>query len=382
MKICYISQYLPRVGGLELIVSDLASRLANEGHDIHVVTEQFGDTPENEVIDGVNIHRFKASKLRAPLAANWILAMYRKIKDVVKEHEIQVLHAHFAKTESVVATRVGKKFNLPVITTGHGSDLMFEFDGFCSTKWSRTWVKYGLEHSNYITTVSNALKQNAVKLGIDDKKIRVIHNWLDPGKYNLPSTSTITEIRKDLNWDSNIILTSRRLVKKNGVDLLIESMNQLDPELEAKLVIIGNGPEKEVLKTQAENVKIHDIEFIDFTDFPNYVKMLNACDLYVVPSRWEGFGMVVLEAWASGTPVIGTKVGGIPEIINDKVNGILVQAKPAELAKGMESVLQNSGYQSKLTRNATEKLNGYFTWPRARAEWLELYSEALGLNRT
>ncbi len=130
MKICYISQYLPRVGGLELIVSDLASRLAEEGHEIHVITEQFGDTPEDEVMDGVHVHRFKASKLRAPLAANWILAMYRKIKEVVNDHNIQLLHAHFAKTESVVAARVGRKLNLPVITTGHGSDLMFEFDGF------------------------------------------------------------------------------------------------------------------------------------------------------------------------------------------------------------------------------------------------------------
>jgi N-acetyl-alpha-D-glucosaminyl L-malate synthase BshA len=351
--------------------------LTAEGHDIHVVTEQFDDTPEDEVMDGVHVHRFKASKLRAPLAANWILAMYRKIKEVVNENNIQLLHAHFAKTESVVAARVGRKLNLPVITTGHGSDLMFDFDGFCSTKWSRTWVKYGLDHSNYITTVSNALKQNAVKLGIDEAKIRVIHNWLDPGKYKLPSGMTKDKIREDLNWDSKIILTSRRLVKKNGVDLLIDAMIELDPELDAKLVIIGDGPEKEALKAQAEKVTSHKIDFVDFTEFQNYVNMLNACDVYAVPSRWEGFGMVVLEAWAAGVPVVATEVGGIPEIIENGTNGVLVKPDPKDLANGLGSVLKDSQLYTKLTENAQLKLNNYFTWPRAREQWLALYCKAL-----
>jgi N-acetyl-alpha-D-glucosaminyl L-malate synthase BshA len=387
MKICYISQYLPRVGGLENIVSDLAQRLAGEGHEIHVVTEHFGDTLEEEVIDGVNVHRFKASEQRTPLASNWVLAMYRMVKNVVKEYNIQLLHAHFAKNESVVAVRVGKKLKLPVITTGHGSDLMFEFDGFCSTKWNRIWVKYGLEHSTYITTVSNALKQNAVKLGIDEKKIRVIHNWLGPEKYKLPDGSTKKEIRKSLGWDTNIVLTSRRLVKKNGVDLLIRAMNELKPGADVRLVIIGDGPEKEDLIAQADAVKAHNIDFVDFTDFQTYIKMLNACDVYVVPSRWEGFGMVVLEAWAAGVPVVGTRVGGIPEIIENEINGVLVKPDPKNLADGIDSVLQDVQYQDKLTRNARKRLEEYFTWPRAQKEWNELYTKALsgqvtGSNKT
>jgi len=302
--------------------------------------------------------------------------MYRKIKEVVREDNIQLLHAHFAKTESVVAARAGKRLNLPVITTGHGSDLMFDFDGFCSTKWSRTWVKYGLERSNYITTVSNALKLNAVKLGIDENKIEVIHNWLDPDKYKLPSGKTIDNIRENLNWDSKIILTSRRLVKKNGVDLLIAAVGELDPKLDAKLVIIGDGPEKETLKGQAKDLKAK-IDFVDFTDFQNYVNMLNACDVYVVPSRWEGFGMVVLEAWASGVPVVGTEVGGIPEIIENGVNGTLVEPNPKNISDGITSVLQDTKYQTKLTENARTKLTDYFTWPRAREQWIALYKKAI-----
>lgn len=381
MKICFVTQYLPRVGGLELIVSDLASRLAAEGNDIHVVTPHIEGTPGEETLDGVKVHRFKGSKRRVPLAADWILAMYRKIKETVNHHHIQLLHAHFAKTEAVVAVRVGKKYKVPVITTGHGSDLMFDYGGFCATKWSRSWVRYGLERSDFITTVSAALKQNALKLGIDESKIRVIHNWLDPAKYQLPQGITKAKARKELGWDSNIILTSRRLVKKNGVDLLVKAIEKLSPEPDTKLVVIGDGPEKAALETLAKRVKTHEVEFADFTGFEHYVKMLNACDVYVIPSRWEGFGMVILEAWAAKAPVVATRVGGIPEIIDDKVNGLLVQAKPAELAKGIGSVLQDPEYQPKLIQNATEKLNEYFTWSRARAEWLKLYSDALELNK-
>jgi glycosyltransferase involved in cell wall biosynthesis len=127
---------------------------------------------------------------------------------------------------------------------------------------------------------------------------------------------------------------------------------------------------------KADRVRGHDIDFIDFSDFDNYVKMLNACDLYVVPSRWEGFGMVVLEAWACGVPVIGTNVGGIPEIIEPGTNGALAEPEPDKLAGAIRSVIEDATTQAEFIKNARAKLEDYFTWSRARRQWMELYSEA------
>ena len=103
MRICMVSQYLPRVGGIERIVSSLATNLVKEGHEVHVVTPLLEDTNEEEQLDGVYIHRYKGAEIRYPLEADWLIAMLKRLKAVCIKYKIQVIHAHFAKNEGVIA---------------------------------------------------------------------------------------------------------------------------------------------------------------------------------------------------------------------------------------------------------------------------------------
>jgi N-acetyl-alpha-D-glucosaminyl L-malate synthase BshA len=375
-----VSQYLPKIGGIELVVSDLSQHLVKEGHEIHVVTPypvELNNSIEiemEETFKNVHIHRFIASKFHYPFSLNWIYAMYKKLKNIVETNKIEIIHAHFAKNEGIVSSRVGRKLGVPVITTAHGTDLMFEWGGNCETRWSRYWVKNALKNANMITTVSDALKQNAIQLGNDPNKIQVIHNWIDPSGFAIKKTRT--QLHQDLGWDNSnqkIILSSRRLVKKNGIDLLINAMKYLNQSNNLKLLVIGRGPEKNNLIEQSKKLNA-DIEFLDFVEYDQYIKMLNACDVYVVPSRWEGFGMVILEAMSAKTAVIGTNVGGIPEIIKNDKTGILVSPNSKSIAEGVKRLFKNKKLEKDIVENAYKKTTTYFSWPRAREQWLELYS--------
>jgi len=407
MNICMVSQYLPRVGGIENIVSDLSKRLAAEGHEIHVVAPAGPGSAPDGLLDGVHVHRFSGTNRRFPFRIDRILAMKRKIEEVSRRFHVDIIHAHFAKNEGLVSTFAGRKLGIPVITTCHGTDLMFSFGGICEKAWGRYWVRRALHRSNAVTTVSEALRRNAWRLGIEKGKVEVIHNWIDAAGF---AGGDREELRRELGIGDmtgngravRIILTARRLVPKNGVDLLVEAVRKLGNP--CRLLIIGEGPECPRLREQAarhegtgecdpsrrnfppagrrmeasvDTPQKNTVEFLGFRPFDEYVKYLRAADVLVIPSRWEGFGMAALEAMSARTPVIATNVGGLPEIIRHGENGILVEPDPQAIAAGIDSLLDDTELAERLTRAAFADVSERFSWERARNRYLGIYQRVL-----
>ena len=319
-----------------------------------------------------------------------------------KREEFDILHAHFAKNEGLVGSWAARKLALPLITTVHGSDIMGSWGGMCERSWSRFWVKRVLKRSFRLSAVSHFLKSEVVKHGIPEDKVRVIHNWIDPDVFSPspsppPSPSTAPgnteknsntetameqEHREDHESERKFqILCARRLVPKNGVDLLLGSLDQLEQSpLEGNyhVTILSGGPEKEKLQDMvAGKPYASEVEFPGPVSFQTYRTLLQQANVCVVPSRWEGFGMVILEAFAAETAVLATRVGGIPEIIGNEENGMLAGPGTSSIAEALIKLYQNPDLETRITENAAKHVRNYFHYARGIREWISYYESTI-----
>ena len=378
-----ISQYLPNIGGIENVVSDLSRRLVVEGHAVSLVAPCYQKTVpfngEAEELDGVRIYRFKTSR-GLPFGVDELKNMYSMVLTAHKREAFDILHAHFAKNEGLVGSWAAKKLALPLITTVHGSDIMDGWGGMCERKWSRFWVRKVLKRSFRLSAVSHFLKGEVVKHGILEDKVRVIHNWIDPDAFSSsPSSSTPPENHERAGKFQ--ILCARRLVKKNGVDLLLGSLEQLQQSAmkgDYHLSILSGGPEKEKLQGMvAGKPYASEVEFLGPVSFQSYRSLLLQADVCAVPSRWEGFGMVILEAFAAETPVVATRVGGIPEIIRNEENGMLTRVETSSIAEAIIKLHQDSDLKRRITENAAQQVRDHFHYRRGIREWMDYYKSTI-----
>jgi glycosyltransferase involved in cell wall biosynthesis len=389
MNICMISQYLPNLGGIENIVSDLARRLVRNGHQVSVIAPAYEGTlpyvDEPEELDGVRIYRFARSQ-GYPMGIDELGNMYSLILKANQRENFDIIHAHFAKNEGLVGNKAGKKLGIPTVTTVHGSDIMDTWGGMCESAWSRFWVRKVLKDSTHLSTVSHFLKDEVVKHGVPGEKVRVIHNWIDPIEFSGAQDAGSSSPVDIPGFDSGSlfhIVTARRLVQKNGVDLLIDALDHLDgPDFglsgKYRLHILADGPERSSLE-QLVSVqgRKETVIFHGAVSYALYKQFLRWADVWVCPSRWEGFGMVLLEAFAAGTPVIGTKVGGIPEIIEHGKNGLLSDPDPKSLASCIRDMLQDESLAGQLVDEGRDCVTKYFHHSRGVREWIEYYREII-----
>jgi len=399
MNICMISQYLPNLGGIENIVSDLARRLVREGHQVSVIAPTYEGTlpfhDEPEELDGVRIYRFARSQ-GYPMGIDELGNMYSLLLKANEREAFDIIHAHFAKNEGLVGNKAGKKLGIPTVTTVHGSDIMDRWGGMCENAWSRFWVRKVLKGSTRLSTVSGFLKEEVLKHGIPEEKVRVIHNWIDPQDFSRSLGGIVNSPTLLAGFDSGSlfhIVTARRLVRKNGIDLLLEAMDHLEQggsgsagedgpsrSLAGRwcLHILADGPERDSLKASiAGKSWKKNVLFHGAVSWPLYKGYLRWADAWVCPSRWEGFGMVLLEAFATGTPVIATRVGGIPEVIDDRRNGLLVEPDSASIAGGIAEILLDEPFAGTLVAEGTKSVEDHFHYSRGIREWIEYYQEII-----
>ena len=382
MNICMLSQYLPRIGGIENIVSDLAQRLVQKGHNVCVVAPDYKEKrnkskiPISETLNGVKLYRFKKTG-GFPFGIDELKNMYRKVLEADKKEKFDILHAHFAKNEGLVGVFAARKLSIPLITTVHGSDIMPVWGGMCESSWSRFWVRQVLKRSFRLSTVSNFLKKEVEKHGVESNKVKVIHNWIEPEIFSCP-VETKQEKEKDFE-----MLSARRLVKKNGVDLLLAALRNLEATSlkESYLLhVLSNGPEEENLRSMIKGKRYaSQVRFHGSVEFSEYLRILHRVDVSVIPSRWEGFGMVILEAFASGSCVVATSVGGIPEIIEHEKTGILVKPEPKSIAEGILTLYENDELKKRMVVNGKKMVgeDGYFNYRRGVEEWLNYYESTI-----
>lgn len=363
MKVLIFSlAYLPFVGGAELAIKEITDRISDVEFDM-ITTNLDGKQKEFEKIGNVNIYRIgsgRNSKYTYPWEA------VTKAKKLSKDYDI--VWAMMANQAGIAAMKF-KKQNPKVkylLTLQEGDSL--------KRIWSRTWFMRRVYKNIYrkadrIQAISKFLADRAKKYGYRSH-VDLVPNGVDIANF----TREVEDIRSQLgiNLEDKVVVTSSRLVYKNGVDILIKSVK----DLPVKLLILGDGELRskyEVLvKSLGIESKVIFQGHVDHAELPKFLKM---SDVYVRPSRSEGLGSGFLEAMAAGLPIIATKIGGIPEFLIDGQTGLFCNVDDDKnLAATIEKLLDDDGLRKQIAKNGQDLVLNNYSWEQVAASMSNIFN--------
>ncbi len=239
-----------------------------------------------------------------------------------------------------------------------------------NSPFDKFWQIRIIKKANAITAISGYLAEFAKK---HNKKVPI---FIVPNGAAISSKSEVKSDKKDKN--QKIIITVSRLVKKNGIDILIKAVKELKVD-DWGLQIIGEGPERKKLEKLAEKSglagKVRFLGNIPNEKVPSY---LAAADVFVRPSRSEGLGSAFLEAFAAGVPIIGTAVGGIPDFLKEGETGLFCRLEnPSDLAEKIDRILEDRGLSLKLAENGRKLVEEKYSWDKISGRVREIYHEVI-----
>ncbi len=369
--------FIPYWGGTEKVIYEIGRRLSKK-FEITVLTTKMKNTPKEEEIEGMRVVRTNAlilNKLPHPLPPPYPIAP-KKVKvldDEAKKHRL--VHFHNRFYYNPVDFFLVKRLKKTLVLTLHnarpvGIDPVTDFVG---SAYDDTVGRVMMETCDYITAVSG----DTLKTTVPEElryKARVIYNGVDEKRFN-PNVDR-SKAREYLGISDEImILSVARLVEQKGVKYLIDAMKGLD----AKLVILGRGPKEKALRRKTKKLGLEN-KVIFVTDrIPEEMlpSMYTAADIFALPSLYEPFGLVAVEAMASGKPVVVSRVGGLKEIVTPDVGFLVEPRNPGDIASKLAILLSNPELRKEMGKNARRRVEENFTWDKIADDYNKFYDEVL-----
>lgn len=296
----------------------------------------FGHYPAapEQVSGGLQLHALPYFAVPAVTHSRNGRSIERKLKSVLQSERPDLVLSYWIYPDSYAAVRAAEQFGIPAVVCSRGSDLKIVE----RSRAVRKSIRYTLAHAAAVVTVSDDLARTAERLGARSEKIITIPNGIDSSVFFWRPP---TEVRSELNVGSDVRLVSfvGRLVAGKGILPLVEAMAQLHRSRPGgwKLVIVGEGPLSGSLAQRVSALGI--IEHVRFTGAQpaaDVAAWLNASDVFCLPSESEGCPNVIRESLSCGCPVVGTGVGGVPEMVDEHSGILLKENNPAVLAEALE----------------------------------------------
>jgi len=346
--VCY-----PTFGGSGVVATELGLELARRGHEIHFITYS---QPVRLALLNPNVHYHEVNVPEYPLFhyQPYELALSSKLVDMVKLYKIELLHVHYAIPHAYagyMAKQMLKNegINLPMITTLHGTDITL----VGNHPFYKPAVTFSINKSDYVTSVSQSLKDDTLKLFKIKNKIKVIPNFIELDKVkkdpNAPCHRYVMA-----NENERIITHISNFRKVKRIPDIIKIFYSVQKEIPAKLMMVGDGPEKEKAELLCQELGILD-KVIFFGNSHEIDKILCMTDLFLLPSETESFGLAALEAMACGVPVISSNSGGLPEVNFDGFSGYLSNVgNVEEMAQNALKILKDDAVLNQFKANALE----------------------------
>jgi N-acetyl-alpha-D-glucosaminyl L-malate synthase BshA len=324
----------PTYGGSGIVGAELGRDLAERGHNVHFISSVL-PTRVTELNDRVHFH--EVEMMSYPLFEHqpYDLALATKMATVARAEKLDLLHVHYAIPHSISAIlareSIKQKRYVPVITTLHGTDITL-------VGADRSYLpitRYGLQQSDGVTAVSKFLKQATIET-FDFDDVEVIPNFICGCHYRrLPESPLRDELAP--NGETLLVHVSNFRAVKRPVDCVEILANVRERGANARLIMVGDGPERSSATYRAEQLNVKDdVLFVGKqANIPNY---LGVADVFLLPSELESFGLAALEAQACEVPVIATRIGGIPEVVAEGETGYLSDV--GDVAKMSEDTLR------------------------------------------
>jgi N-acetyl-alpha-D-glucosaminyl L-malate synthase BshA len=311
----------PTYGGSGAVATELGLELARRGHQVHFITY---DSPFRlrGYTERVFLHQVETRMGRYPLFDHfpYTLALASKQHEVVLREQLDLLHVHYAIPHATTAYLAREMLNgersLRVITTLHGTDITLV--GQESSFYAIT--KFSIEQSDGVTAVSSYLRDETYRaFGCVSCDVRVIPNFVNLQEYRPAEPGCRSQIAPAGHKVVTHVSNFREVKRVKDVVRVFARIRRAMP---ATLVMIGDGPERVDAENEARELGVpQDVRFLGRLD--SVASLLQASDLFILPSQTESFGLAALEAMACGAPVVASRAGGLTEVIDDGVNGIL-----------------------------------------------------------
>lgn len=310
----------PTVGGSGVIATELGKLLAEKGHDIHFITSSM-PFRLNKMYPNITFHQVDVNSYSVFQYAPYDIALANKMAEVIEDEGLDVLHVHYAIPHAVCAilARDMADSDIGIVTTLHGTDItVLGEDSSLSGA-----IRYGIEKSDVVTAVSDSLVSQTLELISPKKEIETVYNFVDENEYTKKEDRNLKELL-GIREDEKVIIHVSNFRKVKRVQDVVKSFELIRNEIPTKLLLVGDGPEKHPIMEYVKGKSIeNDILFLGKQD--NLSELYSISDLMLLLSQKESFGLVLLEAMACQVPCIGTKIGGIPEVISHGENGYLVE---------------------------------------------------------
>ena len=373
-------------------VYELSRRLLSKGRSMIVLAPHAGNAKKHEFFGGLDLYRFqyffpsdiqkvaygagiipnvKSSPLAMLQVPFFLLSEYIQASILIKKYDPGIIHAHWLLPQGIIAAMLKKK-HTKLIVTIHGSDL-FPLKNSFFTSIQRNVLK----NCDICTVNSEATKNELLKRFPEFKdKVDVIPMGVDTKTFSKKNTKSKFNEYKN----KKIILFVGRLNEQKGIDYLIKAMEIVNAKISnSRLLIIGEGRYKKELQGIADDLHADNIEFLGGMNQKDLADYYNLADVFVLPSvtsriGTEGQGLVLLEAMACGTPVIGTETGGIKFMIRDNDNGLLVKERNEdELGTAILKMLSDGKLRKKLSKNGIIFVKKNYSWEIVAEKFDEVY---------
>jgi glycosyltransferase involved in cell wall biosynthesis len=382
-------EFPPRIiGGISPHVYYLSKSLARNGVKVYVVTCDFPGAPKHEVLDGVEVYRTDSYKNPSPDFATWVylmnMNMQKEAAALAKslDGKVDVFHAH---DWLVAAAGIGLKhvFRRPLFATTHSTEIGrrngIHADYERMIHETEAWLTY--EAWKVICCSDYMVSHVRWAFGLPQDKMMMIPNGVNADVYANIKKNELSQFRSRFALpEEKIVLFVGRLVHEKGVHVLVNAVPRVLEKVDAKLIIVGNGYMKEQLSNIVRGMGIaHKVMFTGFIDDETLRRLQTCADVSVVPSLFEPFGIVALEAMAAKSPVVVSDTGGLAEIVQHDVDGVKVYpGNPDSLAWGITRVLTDENYANHLRDNAYKKIQERYNWDRIAQQTMSVYETVLG----
>ena len=364
----------PTYGGSGVIATELGKELAKRGHKVHFISYAL-PFRLTEFVENVVFHEVEMSSYPLFEFPLYSLALASKMVEVAQYEQLDLLHVHYAiphaSSAYLAKQMLQDKLNLKIVTTLHGTDITLVGlePSFLPL------VKFSIEQSDGVTTVSRFLKEKTITNYDIRKNIEVIPNFVDTKLYK-PTDGCAFRKHLAPNNEKILVHTSNfRQVKRVPDTLRIFA--KVIEEIPARLVLVGDGPDRSECERLCRQLKLCDnVMFLGKQD--GLIEILNASDIFLIPSQSESFGLAALEAMACGLPVISSSVGGLPELVRLNETGYIAEIGDVErMAKYTIDLLTNERKYKLFSSNARERAVSMFDKSTVIPQYEEYYQRFL-----
>lgn len=370
--VCY-----PTVGGSGVIATELGKMLAEKGHEIHFITSNMPFRLK-KMYPNIFFHQVEGNQYAVFQYSPYDIQLASKIAEVADREKLQIIHVHYAIPHAICAllARQMAETDFKIVTTLHGTDITVLGQDSSLKKA----IQFGIEKSDEVTAVSNALVDETHRLITPMKPIRTVYNFIDERIYYKMDANHQLKADFGVKEDEKVIIHVSNFRPVKRVKDVIESFQKITEMIPAKLLLVGDGREMGKISQMVDERHLtKQVLFLGKQE--NLEELYAISDLLLLLSEKESFGLVALEAMACGVPCVGTNTGGIPEVIENGRTGYICEVGDIDMISSMSlKILQDDELHWQFSKAGIKRARTQFSSGKILNQYEDIYYQLMEMD--